>query len=109
MRIIHGSNYTVNQRKKFKLLIIQNLLDSAVRLVNAMHQIFDNNFENEENDANFQIILEVAQIIEKVDWSYEWTKHAKKLNEAIKLIWNDFSIKLTYAKRNKYFLYDATE
>ena len=53
MRIIHGANYTSNEKIKYKPLIIHNILESIIRLVNAMRQIFLLEFEKETNEEGW--------------------------------------------------------
>ncbi len=62
MRIIHGKNYTLDERKKYTHLIVQNIVDSIVRLVEAMYSLFYFEFQNELNLAYFtEFILKLHQ------------------------------------------------
>lgn len=70
MRIIHGKNYSIDERKKYKHLIIQNVIDSVVRLVDAM-KLFSLTFENESNEICTNLILNCQQNLKSdlIDWN----------------------------------------
>lgn len=106
MRIIHGSNYSFEERKKYKPLILQNIVDSIVRLVNAMKQ-FNKNFITDLNDDNFTLMTICHQKLQ-LDL-VDWNQNLKKYYYAITSIWDDESIKITYQRRNKFYLIDSIE
>jgi hypothetical protein len=106
MRIIHDKNYTVEERVKFKPLIIQNLIDSIIRLVEAM-QRFNLDFENHENKHNFQVLLTCNENL-KIDLR-DWNKDAYLYGAVIKDLWNDESIQKCYERRNQFYLNDSTK
>jgi hypothetical protein len=110
MRIIHGNNYNESDRKKYKPLVIQNLLESIVRLVSAMRQVFMQEFDNLENKDHFQLILAAHEELETSPENLDhWGQHSLAYVHAIQSIWSDISIRLVYANRNKFFLGDSTE
>jgi hypothetical protein len=109
MRIIHDKNYTIEERKKYKPLIINNILDSINRLVHAMHKIFRINFDNEENHANYELLLEFQEKLKSDNLLEEWTQNGAKYAKIINSIWTDESIKFCYKKRNQFYLTDSTE
>ena len=73
MRIIHGKNYNTNDRKKYKNLVIHNIIDSIVRLVDAM-KLFSLNFENKSNINGFNTILNCQQLLKVGDIS-DWNQN----------------------------------
>jgi hypothetical protein len=70
MRIIHGKNYTINERKKYCHLVIQNIIDCIVRLAETM-KLFGLSFENNSNIEGFDSILACQQClrIDLNDWN----------------------------------------
>lgn len=107
MRIIHDKNYSNEECRRYKPVIIQNILDSTKRLVEAMN-LFNINFDNKKNTANYQIIQEGFNIIKSGDLN-EWNKNSKDYCIAIKSIWEDKSIQYCFDKKNLFYLMDSTE
>ena len=110
MNIIHGKSYPEKERKKYKYYVITNIIDSIIRLVNAMRNIFNLKFEKENaNEENFSLILEAQQYLEANRELTGWYQHLKKYKESIISIWKDMSIKIAYQNRNKFYFNDSTE
>jgi hypothetical protein len=110
MNIIHGKSYPEKERKKYKYYVIMNILDSVMRLVNAMRSVFNLKFEKEQvNEKNFNIILEAQQYLETYRDLQSWQQNLKKYKICILTIWNDSSISIAYQNRNKFFFNDSTE
>lgn len=107
MRIIHDKNYTNEECRRYKPVIIQNILDSTIRLVEAM-SIFNINFEKKENTTNYNKIVECNMRLKSGDMN-DWNKNSKDYSNAIKSIWGDKSIKFCFEKRNLFYLIDSTE
>ena len=106
MRIIHGQSYSEDDRKKYKILIIQNIFDSIVQLVNAMRS-FQMRFMNQENEDYFSLILLTHETLQNgLD---NWNKNLNENCKMINSIWIDPSIRNTYQRRNKFYLNDSTE
>ncbi len=110
MRIIHGENYSVNDRKKFKLVVIQNLLESICCLVRGMREFFDLQFENESNNQAIERLMGAKMILEENsnDLS-DWYVNAKTYANLLTNICNDSAIKLTFEQKNKFFLSESSE
>lgn len=110
MRIIHGSNYSESDRIKFKPLVIENLLDSILILVNTMRHVFDQEFENDDNEDHFDKVLTAKAMLE-ADFgeSSDWDVNSQMYAESITSIWNDLAVKLVYEQRNRYYLADSAE
>ena len=107
MRIIHGTNYTVDERKKYKPLIIQNIIDSIIRLVNAMRYQFLMEFTFNSNEDCF---THIQNCDEKLHLGLDdWNQNLNGYFESIKSIWEDPSIMKTYQRRNKFYLIDSIE
>jgi hypothetical protein len=106
MRIIHGKNYTINERKKYHHLVIQNIIDSIVRLADAM-KFFSISFENYSNIEGFENILVCQQYL-KIDLN-DWNQNLMNYYTIIKSIWNDNSIQIVLKKKNKFYLNDSIE
>lgn len=110
MRIIHGTNYNESDRKKFKPLVVQNLLDAIVRLVKAMREVFKQDFEYDSNESQYELLLKSFEEIESSPNNLDhWNQNMSSNIKAVNSIWSDFSIKLAYANRNKFFLSDSAE
>jgi hypothetical protein len=106
MRIIHGLNYTDTERKRYKPVIIQNIIESIVRLVEAL-KLFSLCFESKENDENFNLITKLNQNL-KSDMS-DWNVNAQNYRQLIEKIWKDNSIKTVFNKKNKFYISDSIE
>lgn len=110
MRIIHGNNYNESDRKKYKILVINNVLEAIVRLVNAMKNVLNLNFEDDINEDNFSYILSTQRILnENIDNLENWNQNSKAVAESVVSLWDDFTIKLTFANKNKFAISDSTE
>lgn len=107
MRIIHDKNYSYEECRRYKPVIIQNILDSTIRLAQAM-SIFNINFDKKENIVNYEKILECNMKLKSGDMN-DWNKNSKDYADAIKSIWGDNSIKFCFEKRNLFYLIDSTE
>lgn len=106
MRIIHGKNYTIEERKKYTLIILQNIIDSVFRLVDAM-KMFDFEFENEEINQELQLLNHCKEQL-KYDLN-DWFTNLSIYTPIIKKIWEDKSIRSIVQKRNQFYLNDSTE
>ena len=110
MRIIHGTNYSEIDRKKFKLAVIQNLLDSMYRLVIAMREFFDQEFENESNNEAFDELTRAQMALDDNPGDLtDWNANSETYANCVISIWDDSAVKLTYEQRNKFFLSDSSE
>lgn len=110
MNIIHGKSYPEKERRKYKYYVISNILDSIIRLVNAMRNIFNLKFEKEDvNEERFSLILEAQQYLEGHCDLNDWHNNVRKYKDSIISIWKDLSIKVAYQNRNKYYFNDSTE
>lgn len=107
MRVIHGANYTPDERNKYKPIIILNLVDSITRLIDAM-QMFSIRFENEQNETDFIQIVNLLQHIKSGDLT-DWLQNTSKYARIIRSIWDDPSIRTCYQRRNQFYLNDSTE
>ena len=111
MRIIHGRNYSLDERKKYTHLIIQNIIDSLVRLVDAMQTQFYLDFENAHNNEYFTEFIQKLQHSLKANLlpMTDWYSNLNSYKSMIDSIWRDKSIKWCYTKRNLFYLNDSTE
>ncbi len=110
MRIIHGNNYTAQEKIKYKPLIIHNILDSIIRLINAMRHVFLMEFEMEDNEYFSNQIFEAQKNLEYENMDLtNWNKHLSENLISIQSIWSDKNIKSVYEQRNKFYLNDSTE
>ncbi len=110
MRIIHGTSYSENDREKFKPAVIHNLLDSVYCLVNAMREVFDQEFENQSNDEMFEELIKAQMVLEDSPNDLtSWNANAEIYANCVSSIWDDSAVKLTYEQRNKFFLNDSSE
>lgn len=110
MRIIHGSNYTENERKQFKSVIVMNILDSTQRLANAMKEIFNLEFEDKENEEKIKLINSAKMVLDKNNENIsDWEENLFDYERHIVSIWLDPSVKKTFSQKNKFFLNDTAE
>ena len=103
MRIIHGKKYTIEERKKYTHLIVQNMLDSLVRLYEAMKSLFYFDFENELNEAYYdQFVLKLHEALKSEEKlvNTDWYTHLNTYYQIINSIWNDEAIRFCFKKRN---------
>lgn len=110
MRIIHGTKYSESEKKKFKPIIVMNILDSVQRLVNAMKEISNLEFDNEANEEKIKS-LNLARMVldDDAEDLSDWENNIYDYERHIVSIWLDPSIKITYSQRNKFFLNDTAE
>lgn len=106
MRIIHGTNYSLDERRKYKPLIIHNIVDSIIRLVDAL-KLFSLKFSDRLNEDNYLEILNCHEKLQ-IDLS-DWNRNSDKYCTIIKQIWDDHSIRVCYSRRNKFYLIDSIE
>ena len=111
MRIIHGKNYSLDERKKYTHLIVQNIVESLVRLVDAMRSLFYLDFENKLNNqyfdefiVNLQTNLKTNTLLAKTDWYSNLSRYMQIMTS----IWKDVSIQYCFDKRNLFYLNDST-
>ena len=107
MRIIHGTNYSLDERKKYKPLIIHNIVDSIIRLVNAMKYQLFMEFTFNLNEENFSSILNCNENLRH--GLVDWNQNSNRYFELIRSIWEDPKIKRTYESRNKFYIIDSIE
>jgi hypothetical protein len=107
MRIIHGTNYSLDERKKYKPLIINNIIDSIIRLVNAMKYQLHMEFKLHSNEENFSAILNCSENL--LHDLTDWNQKSNKYFELIKSIWEDPNVERTYEFRNKFYIIDSIE
>ncbi|KAL7884194.1 hypothetical protein AOLI_G00069640 [Acnodon oligacanthus] len=100
MRIIHGSGYTVEDRKSFTKLVYQNIVTAMQSMIRAM-EMLKIAFSNSENQAHASLLneLEVDKVME-LDKNYV---------EAIRSLWSDQGIQECYDRRREYQLSDSAK
>jgi guanine nucleotide-binding protein G(i) subunit alpha len=106
MRIIHGTSYTIDERKKYKPLIFHNIIDSINRMVNAMKK-FNLKFVHDYNEDNYMLILDCHKSL--IESKFDWKQSLEKYSSVIKAIWDDPSIIRVYQRRNEFYLIDSIE
>jgi len=106
MRIIHGVNYTIDERKKYKPLIFLNIIDSINRMVNAMKQ-FNLKFALDNNEDNYQIVLDCHKDL--IESKFDWRQSLERYSSIIRSIWDDPSVRTVYQRRNEFYLIDSIE
>lgn len=111
MNIIHGKSYPEKERKKFKYYVIANIMESIIRLVNAMRHIFNLKFERDlKNEESYNTILEAQHYLDTNNRDLtDWYNNSKKYADCIISIWRDNSIRIAYQHRNKFYFNDSTE
>ena len=111
MNIIHGKSYPEKERKKFKYYVIANILESIIRLVNAMRHIFNLKFAKEiYNEANYSMIIEAQNFLDTHNRDLtDWYQNSRRYAECVVSIWRDESIRIAYQHRNKFYFNDSTE
>ncbi len=106
MRIIHGTSYTIDERKKYKPLIFHNIIDSINRMVNAMKK-FNLKFVHNYNEDNYMLILDCHKSL--IESKFDWRQSLENYSSIIKAIWDDPSIIRVYQRRNEFYLIDSIE
>ena len=106
MRLIHGTNYTDSEKKKYKPIIIRNIIDSICNLINILG-LFSLNFENSANQDYSEAILECKK---RLNYNMDnWNENSLTYSSYIKSIWKDPSITFCINQRNKFYLSDSIE
>ncbi|KAG5834826.1 hypothetical protein ANANG_G00265710 [Anguilla anguilla] len=99
MRIIHGSGYTLEDRRGFTKLVYQNIIISMQAMIRALN--------------TFSIPLEsqnifYAEMLNELDVGKVSALQPKHL-DAIRHLWKDQGIRQCYERRREYHLSDSTK
>ena len=106
MRIIHDKSYTVAERVKFAPFIVQNILDSTIRLAGEM-KLFNLTFQSSQNNENLVFLVSCQENVKAGDFSF-WTKNIAQIKVAVQAIWFDHSFRTCFTKVN-FYLSDSVQ
>ncbi len=98
MRIIHGTGYSVSDRRGFIKLVYENVVVGMQKLVMGCDAI-GVSFERQEN-------LERAREICAVDYMAVRSLDDKMV-EAVSALWLDSGVQRAYARRNEFYISDS--
>ncbi|KAJ8402033.1 hypothetical protein AAFF_G00372680 [Aldrovandia affinis] len=100
MRIIHGSGYSVEERRAFTKLVYQNIFISMQAMIQALKTL-NIPFVDDQN-------ILYAQTLNEVEVGQVSTLQPKHM-DAIRRVWSDHGIQQCYARRREYHLSDSTK
>ncbi|KAJ8374439.1 hypothetical protein SKAU_G00050190 [Synaphobranchus kaupii] len=100
MRIIHGEDYSEEQRKPFAKLVYQNIFTSVKAMTRAMETL-KIPYANKENKKHEELVQEVDTL--------QVTQLERGYVAAIRSLWADPGLKMCYSRRREYQLLDSTE
>ncbi|XP_026559614.1 guanine nucleotide-binding protein subunit alpha-14-like isoform X1 [Pseudonaja textilis] len=100
MKIIHGSGFTEEERKRYTKLVYQNIYSAMQAMVSAMDAL-QIPYSSEQSKDDSRMIEDVqADKIESLE---------RKYVEAIKRLWEDPGIQECYHRRREYQLSDSAK
>ncbi|MEE6487438.1 hypothetical protein FKM82_014899 [Ascaphus truei] len=100
MRIIHGAGFSEVDRRKYALLVHQNIVTCMQSLIRAMETLRVP-YDWEENKWNGKLISEVDM--------YKAHLMEKQQVDAIKKLWGDPGIRRCYERRREFQLLDSAK
>lgn len=97
IRILHGKGYSIEERRSFKRLVIQNIVDGTINLIQSQRSKSIELQENMPIEAGVQIkskqeheilesLLNCQQLL-KYDLD-DWNKFASKYFKQISFVWS---------------------
>ncbi|XP_077331711.1 guanine nucleotide-binding protein subunit alpha-15 [Lithobates pipiens] len=98
MRIIHGTGFSVEDRKVYAILVHQNIVTCAQSLVGAMETL--------QVPYTLQGNMMNGKLIKSLD-VYNVKQIEKHHVAAIKTLWNDPGVRKCYEKRREFHLLDS--
>lgn len=101
MRIIHEGSFPESERKSYREIVFNNVIDSMKSIIGAMNGKLKIQLSDEENRPAFELI---DSLPEQTDFDQHLSK---ELSEAIKLCWQDEGVQEAYNRRNEYQLNDS--